>query len=62
VIPGEALDAARERGAHGEQRLPALVQLAAAHEHGAHLGQLAGVAGQPVRLGVDDENSVVATG
>ena len=24
-------------------------------EHGAHLGELAGVAGQPVRLGVDDE-------
>jgi hypothetical protein len=52
---GEALDPARERGADGQQRLPALVQLAPADEHGAHLGQLAGVARQPVRLGVDDE-------
>ena len=52
---GEALDPARERRAHGQQRLPALVQLAPADEHGAHLGQLAGVARQPVRLGVDDE-------
>jgi hypothetical protein len=31
------------------------VQLAAADEHGAHLGELTGVARQPVRLGVDDE-------
>jgi hypothetical protein len=53
--PGEALDAARERCAHRQQRLPALVQLAPAHEHGAHLGQLAGLAGQTVGLGVDDE-------
>ena len=52
---GEALDPARERRAHGQQRLPALVQLAPADEHGADLGQLAGVARQPVRLGVDDE-------
>ena len=52
---GEALDPARERGADRQQRLPALVQLAAADEHGAHLGELAGIARQPVRLGVDDE-------
>jgi hypothetical protein len=53
--PGEALDPARERRAHAQQRLPAVVQLAAADEHGADLGQLARVARQPVGLGVDDE-------
>ena len=35
--------------------LERVVQLAAADEHGADLGQLAGVAGQAVRLGVDGE-------
>ena len=60
--PGEALDAARQRRAHADERLPAVVQLAAADEHGADLGQLAGVAGQPVRLGVDDEELGVRRG
>jgi hypothetical protein len=31
------------------------VELAPADQHGADLGELAGVAGQAVRLGVDDE-------
>ena len=53
--PGEALDALRQRAARLDERLPALVQLAAADEHGADLGQLARVAGQPVGLRVDDE-------
>jgi hypothetical protein len=52
---GEALDAARQRRADADERLPAVVQLAAADEHGADLGQLARVAGLPVRLRVDDE-------
>ena len=52
---GEALDAAPQRGAAAHDRAPALVQLAAADEHGADLGHLAGVAAQPVGLGVDDE-------
>ncbi len=53
--PGEALDAAREGCAHGHERLPAIVQLAAADQHGADLRELAGVAGQAVGLGVDGE-------
>ena len=53
--PGEALDPARERRADRQQRLPAVVQLAPADEHRAHLGHLARVAAEPVRLGVDDE-------
>ena len=35
--------------------LPAVVQLAAADEHRADLGQLARVAAEAVGLGVDDE-------
>jgi len=38
------------------------VQLAAADEHGADLGQLARLAGEPVRLGVDDEELRVREG
>ena len=53
--PGEALDAARQRLLDADERAPALVQLAAADEHGADLGQLAGVAREPVRLRVDRE-------
>ena len=53
--PGEALDAARQRLRHADERAPALVQLATADEHGADLGQLAGVAREPVRLRVDRE-------
>ncbi len=51
--PGEALDPARERHLHAHQRLPAVMELAPAHEHGAHLGHLAQVAGAPIGLGVD---------
>ena len=53
--PGEALDAARQRRADAHQRLPAVVQLAPADEHGADLGDLARVARQAVRLRVDDQ-------
>jgi hypothetical protein len=52
---GEALDPAGERRAGLHEGLPAVVQLAPADEHGPDLGQLAGVARLPVRLGVDDE-------
>jgi hypothetical protein len=52
---GEALDPARQRRADLQQRLPAVVQLAAADEHGADLGQLARAARGPVGLRVDDE-------
>ena len=51
--PGEALDAAPERLADAHQRLPAVVQLAPADQHGADLGELAALAPQPVRLGVE---------
>jgi len=54
-MPGEALDPAPQRRAHADQRLVAVVQLAAADEHRADLRQLAGVPRQPVGLGVDDE-------
>ena len=53
--PCEALDAATQRRAHADERLVALVQLAAADQDRADLGQLAGVARLAVRLGVDDE-------
>ena len=52
---GEPLDAARQRAFRPHQRVECVVQLTAAHEHGAHLGQLAEVAGEPVGLGVDGE-------
>ena len=42
--PGEALDHATERRADADERLPAVVQLAAADEHRAELGELALVA------------------
>ena len=51
----EALDRARQRRDAADERLPAIVQLAAADEHRADLGQLAGVAGLAVGLRVDDE-------
>jgi hypothetical protein len=51
----QALYAARQRRAHRAQRGEAVVQLAAADEHGADLGELAAIAGVAVRLGVDDE-------
>ena len=51
----EALDRARQRRGAADERLPAVVQLAAADEHRADLGQLAGLARAAVGLGVDDE-------
>jgi hypothetical protein len=53
--PGEALDAAAERSGDADERAPAVVQLAAADEHRAHLGELALLAGTAVRLRVDGE-------
>ena len=53
--PGQALDAARERSLHAHERLESLVQLPAADQHGAHLGQLAVLAGGAVGLDVDGE-------
>ncbi len=53
--PGEPLDALRQRPARRDERLPAVVELAAADEDGPHLGELAGLSGEAVRLGVDDE-------
>ena len=53
--PGEPLDAARERRAHADQRLPAVVELPAPDEHRADLGELARVTREAVGLGVDDE-------
>src|SRR4029079_1063414 len=38
-----------------QERLPAVVQLAATDEHGADLGEFARVAREAVGLGVDDE-------
>ena len=52
---GEALDPAPQRHARAHQRRPAVVQLAAADQHRADLGQLARVAAEAVGLGVDDE-------
>ena len=52
---GEALDPARQRPLRPHERVEGLVQLAAAHQHGAHLGQLAQVAAEAVGLGVDRE-------
>ena len=52
---GEALDAARQRLRDADQRAPALVQLAAADQHRADLGQLAEVLAEAVGLGVDGE-------
>jgi hypothetical protein len=51
----EALDSAPERHVRAYQRLPPVVQLAAADEHRADLGQLAGIAPEAIRLGVDDD-------
>ena len=51
----EALDRSRQRGGAGDERLPAVVQLAAADEDGADLGQLTGVAAKAVGLRVEDE-------
>jgi len=53
--PGEALDAARQRLLDPHERLKAVVQLAAAHEHGADLGDLAQIARAAVGLHVDGE-------
>jgi len=53
--PGEPLDRARQRRADPHQRLPAIVQLAAAHQYRADLGELTPVACAAVGLGVDDE-------
>jgi len=53
--PGEALDAAAQRLRHADERAPAVVQLAAADQDGADLGQLARGAGTAVRLDVDGE-------
>ncbi len=52
---GEALDPASQRPLDAHERVEALVQLAAADEHRADLGQLAELAGEPVRLGVDGD-------
>src|SRR5438067_620727 len=52
---GEALDAARERRPRANERRPALVQLTAADQDGADLGQLAGRSRAAVRLDVDCE-------
>ena len=52
---GEALDAAPQRPLHAHERVERLVQLAAADEHRADLGQLAELAGEAVRLGVDGD-------
>ena len=51
----EALDRARQRRGAVDERLPAVVQLAAADEHRADLGQLARLPGAAVGLRVDDE-------
>jgi hypothetical protein len=48
----EALDAAREGAFHTYERLPGVVGLAASHEHGADLGQLAEIAATAVGLRV----------
>ena len=50
---GEALDPAHQGPFRPHQRVECVVKLPAAHEHRAHLGQLAEVAGEPVGLGVD---------
>ena len=46
--PGEALDAARKRALHPHQRLPRVVNLAAAHKRRAHLGELAASPPRPL--------------
>ena len=51
----EALDRPRQRHGRADERLPAVVQLAAADEHRPDLRELAGVTGLAVRLRVDDE-------
>ena len=53
--PGEALDAAPERLGDADERAPAVVQLAAADQHGADLGQLAALLRLAVGLRVDGE-------
>ncbi|CAA9474416.1 MAG: hypothetical protein AVDCRST_MAG30-351 [uncultured Solirubrobacteraceae bacterium] len=53
--PGEALDAARQRLRHADERGPAVVQLPASDEHGADLGELALLARAAVGLRVDGE-------
>ena len=52
---GEALDPTRQRPFRPDDRVECLVQLAAADQHGAHLGELAEVAREAVGLGVDGE-------
>ncbi len=52
---GEPLDPPTEGGVGADEGRPALVQLAAAGEHGGHLGELAALAAAAVGLGVDDE-------
>ena len=53
--PREALDVAPERLGDADQRVPLLVQLAAADEHRADLGQLASLAAEAVGLGVEGD-------
>ena len=53
--PREALNAPRERPFRPDKRVECVVELASTHEHRADLGQLAEVAREPVRLGVDGE-------
>ena len=52
---GEALDVAPERLRDADQRRPLLVQLSAADQHRADLGQLAALAAEPVGLGVEGD-------
>ena len=51
----EALDPAPERVRDADQRVPLVVQLAAADEHRPDLGQLAALARQAVGLGVEGD-------
>ena len=50
-----------ERLRDADERAPAVVQLAAADQHRADLGQLAALAREPVGLGVDGEELGVAS-
>ncbi len=52
---GEALDPAPERVRDADQRVPLVMELAAAHEHRPDLGQLAAFARQTVGLGVEGD-------
>ena len=55
VMPVKRWMPAPQRRARAHQRAPAIVQLAAADQHRADLGHLAGVAAEAVGLGVDDQ-------